>query len=47
MYKQLVEGGSSLNEIEETDYYLMLSVYSSDDKKKKKEVPLEEFLGRI
>lgn len=47
LYRQLVEAGWSVNDIENTDFDLLMSVVSEKETKKQKEVPLEDFLKRI
>lgn len=47
IYRQLVENGWSINDIEETDFELLMSVVSAKKKDNKKVIPLDEFINKM
>jgi len=47
VYRQLVENGWSINDIEETDFELLMSVISTKKDDKKKVVPLDEYVRKL
>ena len=47
LYRELIANGWSINDIEETDFDLLMTLVTDSKKKQKEVVPLEDFIKRI
>lgn len=47
LYRELISNGWSINDIEETDFDLLMALVTDSKKKQIEVVPLEDFIKRI